>query len=110
MVVSTESNINRLLIMSGQITESKRKEFEQTFRMVSNTMPMDCEKHGLITDAGKEGQYHFYTLWPDEEALNRFAESGEYLLMKGAFHALGKFEEAWIGNAADAQKLIGKQL
>jgi len=38
MIVLVESNMNSFLIISGQIPVSKRKEFEQTFRLVSNTI------------------------------------------------------------------------
>ena len=105
MIVLDDSNISSFLIISGKITESKRKEFEQTFRMVSSTISMDCMMHKLAKDACKEGCYYFFSLWPDVEAMNKFKESGEYFLMTGAFHALGVIGENWSGNVADAQKL-----
>jgi hypothetical protein len=105
MIVLDDASINSFLIISGKITESKRKEFEQTFRMVSSTISMDCIMHKLATDACKEGYYYFFSLWPDVEAMKKFKESGEYFLMTGAFHALGAIGETWSGNVADAQKL-----
>jgi quinol monooxygenase YgiN len=105
MIVLDDSKINSFLIISGKITESKRKEFEQTFRMVSSTISMDCIMHKLTSDACREGQYYFFSLWPDAEAMKKFRGSGEYFLMTGAFHALGTIGETWSGHVSDAQKL-----
>jgi quinol monooxygenase YgiN len=106
MIVLDDSSINSFLIISGKITESKRKEFEQTFRMVSSTISMDCMMHKLTTDASKDGYYYFFSLWRDVETMKKFRESSEYFLMTGAFHALGTFGETWSGNVSDAQKLV----
>src|ERR1700709_2454247 len=103
MIVLDDSSINSFLIISGKITDSKKKEFEQTFRMVSSTISPDCLMHKLTSDAVKEGYYYFFSLWSGEEAMKRFIVSGEYFLMTGAFHALGSFGETWSGNVTTAQ-------
>jgi quinol monooxygenase YgiN len=109
MIVLVESNMNCFLIISGKIAESKRREFEQTFRLVSSTMAKGCLMHNLATDVNKEGYYHFFSLWSNDDEMKKFTESEEYLLMNGAFHALGFVEESWIGNIADRKKLCGDE-
>lgn len=110
MILLDDANINTFLIVSGKITESKRKEFEQTFRMVSSTISPDCIMHKLTLDISKEGHYHFVSLWPDDVTMKKFVASGEYFLMTGAFHALGSFGETWTGNVSDAKKNVGELL
>jgi quinol monooxygenase YgiN len=103
MIVLVESNMNSFLMISGQIKESKRREFEQTFRLASSAITRNCVTHHLTTDSTKEGYYYFFSLWPNETDLNRFAESEEFLLINGAFHALGVLDQSLTGNISGAK-------
>jgi quinol monooxygenase YgiN len=85
------------LVISGQITESKRREFEQTYRLAISTLTGKCLAHSLSYEPVKDGYYHFFSLWADEETLKKFMESMEYQLMKGAFHALGNMDRLLTG-------------
>ena len=105
MIVLVESHLNLFLIMSGIIAESKRREFEQTFRLASSTISRDCLLHKLATDVNRVGYYHFFSLWPDDSAMKKFIESEEFILLNGAFHALGSMDQAWTGNVSDTKKL-----
>jgi hypothetical protein len=104
MIVLVESNMNSFLVISGHIKESKRREFEQTFRLASSTITRNCLIHNLTTDSTQEGYYHFFSLWPNEMDLGRFAESEEFLLINGAFHALGVLDQSLTGNISDTKK------
>ena len=88
-------------MISGQIKESKRNEFEQTFRLAAGSMSGDCLICKLSTDISKEGYYHFFSLWVNEIALTRFNESVEYQMMNGAFHALGVVDQSYTGNLSE---------
>src|SRR5947199_10829973 len=103
MIASAESAMNSFLIISGHIKESKRREFEQTFRLASSTIAQNCLLHNLAADVNKEGSYHFFSLWENESAMKKFTESEEYILVNGAFHALGSMESSWTGIISDAK-------
>ena len=107
MIVLVE-NMNSFLIISGHIKESKRREFEQTFRLASSTITRNCLTHNLTTESTKEGYYHFFSLWSNEIDLGRFAESEEFLLINGAFHALGVLDQSLTGNISGTKKFKGQ--
>lgn len=92
---------NSILIISGLIASSKRKEFEQTYRLASSTITRECLFHNLTIDFEKEGHYHFFSLWASETDLNKFTGSVEYQMMNGAFHALGSIEQALTGSLSN---------
>ena len=91
MVVLVENSMNFFLIISGQIVQSKKKEFEQTFRLALSVKTEDCLVYNLSADISKDGYYHFFSLWMSDEALKRFMDSTDYELMNGAFHVLGSY-------------------
>jgi len=97
MTLLTDHETNSFLIISGRIDESKRNEFEQTFRLASGTMTSGCILHNLSADTSKERYYHFFSLWTSESALKRFIESAEYQMMSGAFQTLGYIDQAYTG-------------
>jgi quinol monooxygenase YgiN len=88
-MVMPEKNTNPFLIISGHISGNKRKEFEQTFRLAFSTLSGDCLTRSLSADIANEGQYYFFSVWTNDNALKLFMDSTEFLLMNGAFHALG---------------------
>ncbi|HSZ33758.1 MAG TPA: antibiotic biosynthesis monooxygenase [Puia sp.] len=98
--------MNSFLIISGQIGQSKKKEFEQTFRLAFSVKGEDCIAYNLSADISKEGYYHFFSLWTSDEALQRFMKSTEYELMNGAFHALGHVDQYFTGNVSETKNLI----
>ena len=101
MITLVDSEINSFLIISGQIKEAKRNEFEQTFRLAGSSMTGDCIVYNLTRDTNKEGYYNFFSLWVNESALKRFTESVEYQMMNGAFCALGFVDQSYTGNLSE---------
>jgi quinol monooxygenase YgiN len=106
MIVLVDSKMNFFLIISGQIAQSKKKEFEQTFRLALSVKTGDCLVYNLSADTSKEGYYHFFSLWTTDAALKNYMESTEYELMNGAFHALGHVDQSMTGNLSDTRNLI----
>jgi quinol monooxygenase YgiN len=106
MIVLVDSKMNYFLIISGQIAQSKKKEFEQTFRLAFSVKTEDCLVYNLSADTSKDGYYHFFSLWTSDEALKKFMESTDYELMNGAFHALGHIEQSMTGNISEAKHLV----
>ncbi len=106
MIILDENTMNFFLIISGQIAKSKKKEFEQTFRLASSVNSRDCLAYNLSSDTSKEDYYHFFSLWTTDKALKKFIESTEYELMNGAFHALGHIEQSFTGNLSDTRNLV----
>jgi quinol monooxygenase YgiN len=83
-----ESHIGHFLKISGEISNLKKKEFEQTIRFVFNQMPPECLEKNLTVDVNNENRYYFFTLWTDEKAKVKFMGTNEYQLIKGAYSAL----------------------
>src|SRR5664279_2195288 len=84
-----EKHISHFLKVSGVISNAKKKEFEQTIRFVFNQMPQECIQRDLSFDENK-GKYSVFSLWLNEHSLLKFMESEEFLLVKGAYSALGQ--------------------
>jgi hypothetical protein len=84
-----EKHTGHFLKISGEIPNDKKKEFEQTIRFVFNQLPQECIQRELSFDANSEGKYSVFSLWLDEHSLLKFMESEEFLLIKGAYSALG---------------------
>jgi quinol monooxygenase YgiN len=80
------------LKISGDISDNKEKEFEQTIRFVFNQLPDECIDRSLTQDTFNAGHYVFYSVWHNERALLKFMKSEEYDLIKGAFETLGFYE------------------
>ena len=59
-MVLVENSMHIFLIISGQIAESKKKEFEQTFRLAFSVKTEDCLVCNLSADTSKNGYYHFF--------------------------------------------------
>ena len=108
MITLAGNEKNSFLMISGQIRESKRNEFEQTFRLIAGSMPADCIIRSLSNDISKEGYYHFFSLWLNENALKRFTESVEYQMMNGAFHALGAEDHSYTGILSEMKSFSGR--
>ncbi len=106
MVVLVENSMNFFLIISGQIVHSKKKEFEQTFRLALSVKTEDCLVYNLSADTNKDGYYHFLSLWTSDGALRRFMQSSDYELMNGAFHALGHIDQFMTGSVSETRNLI----
>jgi quinol monooxygenase YgiN len=102
-----DKNMNYFLIISGQISGNKRKEFEQTFRLAFSSLSDNCIERCLSEDTSKEGNYYFFSLWSDENAMKIFKGSMEFQLMNGAFHALGFVIQTINGNVVESQRYIG---
>ena len=82
------------LKMSGIVPLGKRKEFEQTFRFVSNHLSRNCIEFNLFSDALDSNQYHFVALWLSPESMSSFCASNEFFLLVGAFKTLGLMERS----------------
>jgi hypothetical protein len=52
--------MDMFLVISGQITEGKRREFEQTYRVALSTLAGNCLVHSLSCDTLKGSYYHFF--------------------------------------------------
>ncbi|MEJ0082091.1 MAG: antibiotic biosynthesis monooxygenase [Puia sp.] len=94
----TESHLNHFLVISGHISGNKKKEFEQTFRLAFGSLSEDCLEYCLSVDTNKEGDYHFFSVWSNENAMKSFLNSMEFQLMNGAFHALGSIKKTMNGS------------
>jgi quinol monooxygenase YgiN len=97
----TESNLNHFLVISGYISPNKKREFEQTFSLAFSSLSGDCLECNLSADTHKEGNYHFFSLWSNEEAMKSFMISMEFQLMSGAFHALGTVKKTFSGHVIE---------
>ncbi len=89
------------LKMSGFIPPGKRKEFEQTFRFVSNQLSPDCLQCSLSADIFNTGVYYFYSVWPTAESLGAFYKSQEFQVLAGAFQTLGSPDQNTSGKQID---------
>jgi hypothetical protein len=89
--------------MSGFVPLSKHKEFEQTFRFVSNQVSPDCMQFSLAADIFVANEYHYYSLWPTAESLDAFCRSKEFLVIEGAFQTLGSQDQDIRGKKIDMQ-------
>jgi quinol monooxygenase YgiN len=96
-----EISTNRFMIISGQISAHKIKEFEQTFRLAFSTLSDECIKRSLSVDTNKDGYYYFFSIWTSEIAMKTFKDSMEFQLMNGAFHALGAVNHTLCGSVTD---------
>jgi hypothetical protein len=94
-----EKNICYFLKMSGWVQNAKRKEFEQTVRFVFNQLPSECLQRDLTIDGATGDQYLFNTLWLSQNSLLKFMESEEFILIKGAYSALGALNKVEQGVA-----------
>ena len=97
---------NPFLIISGQITVSKKIEFEHTFRIGFSSLSRDCLSRNLSEDCDQEGMYYFFSLWSNNSALQHFLESPEFQLLNGAFHALGSVSQTINGNVLKSEPEI----
>jgi hypothetical protein len=89
------------LTISGEISNGKKKEFEQTIRFVFNQLPQDCIKKELSFDDNPVGHCSFFSLWLSEKSVMKFMESEEFLLIKGAYSALGQMNNIVHGNSKE---------
>jgi quinol monooxygenase YgiN len=82
------------LKMSGIVPSGKRREFEQTFRFVSNHLSRNCLEFNLCADALVPNQYHFMALWATQESMDSFCTSNEFILLAGAYKTLGTLDQS----------------
>jgi len=81
------------LKLSGYIPETKQAEFEQTYRLSSTQIPKSCEEYSISKDVLNEGVYHFVSYWPLLNHMQAFKRSASFLIIIGAFKALGELYE-----------------
>jgi len=104
MLVGLENNVilNRsgtlipkmyYLKLSGLIPEEKQMEFEQTYRFVATQIPKSCTSFSISKDVLNEDTYYFTSIWSSSESLHNFSQSPVFLMLLGAFNALGKLRE-----------------
>ena len=82
-----------LLVVTGEIPTLKSQEFEKTYRLASGNFPTDCRQNWLARDTTNDARYIFFSAWNSQKSLDRFKESREYLLISGAFQALGNIQD-----------------
>ena len=85
------------LKLSGIIPEPKQKEFEQTFRFAISQIPKACNAYNMTRDALQEELFQFVSYWDSISALNAFKKSSTYLMLMGAYSALGILQENQTG-------------
>jgi hypothetical protein len=93
-----------ILVITGQIPDHKKKEFEQTYRLASSTIGKDCLFHNLTMDLSRSGHYQLFTIWSNDDDLKEFTESVEYQMMNGAFHALGSIGQSFTGSLSNLKE------
>ena len=91
------------LKVTGLVPSAKHKEFEQTFRFVSNHMPVNCLQQSLSADILNPNLYYFFSLWPSRESLLAFCHSKEYDVLMGAYKVLGSLEDNVNGPLVDVK-------
>ncbi len=89
-----KENTVHCLKMSGKIPLGKRKEFEQTFKFVSNQLSRHCIEFNLCSDTLMPNQYHFLSIWSTRESLDDFCCSNEFHLLAGVYKTLGILEHS----------------
>jgi hypothetical protein len=91
------------LKISGTISASKHREFQQTVQFIFNQLLPTCLSRNLTLDVIIPNLYHVYSLWQSEDALIAFKSSHEFELLKGAFKTLGEYHETMAGKKAEFQ-------
>ena len=91
------------LKLSGFIPESKRMEFEQTYRLVNTQILPTCKGYNISKDVLDEGVYHFVSYWSLPAHLQSFSHSAAFLMMMGAFKTLGELHEHASGEMMPAK-------
>lgn len=104
-----EKIICYFLKISGWVHDSKKKEFEQTIRFVFNQLPQECFQRNLTNDKNAGELYSFSSLWINERSLLKFMESQEFLLIKGAYSALGALKTV-IHGIVNEQEILDSKL
>lgn len=92
---------HHFLKISGFIRNDKQREFQQTVQFIINHLPLQCLESHLAADVFIPDQFHFFTTWDSETALNSFNSSEELELLKSAFYTLGTFESIVTGNKTE---------
>jgi len=98
-----DKDVLYFLKISGTISTSKQREFQQTVQFIFNHLSSACLDRNLSLDVITPNLYHFYSLWQSEDALLAFKSSHEYELLKGAYQTLGKYQDTMAGKKADVQ-------
>jgi hypothetical protein len=97
------------LKISGFIRNDKQREFQQTVQFIINHLPPQCLESHLTADVFIPDQFHFFTTWNSEAALNSFNSSEELELLKGAFYTLGSFQSTVTGSKTEGTVFHLKQ-
>jgi hypothetical protein len=98
------------LKLSGYIPETKQLEFEQTYRLVTTQIPRTCRGYNVSKDALDDGIYHFISYWPLQTDLKSFSKSASFLMIIGAFEALGELQENITGEMMDSKNDLAKTI
>jgi hypothetical protein len=91
-----------VIVSSGTVNESKRKEFEQTVKFILNHVPGGCTRQEFSIDVNVTGRYHLLIGWDSLEALNAFKSSDEVRMLQGAIDTLGESSEFLQGTLVDS--------
>jgi len=81
------------LKLSGYIPKNKQTEFEQTYRLAVTQIPRTCEEYNISKDALNEDVYYFVSYWTLSSQLHSFSQSPSFIMLTGAFMALGELYE-----------------
>jgi len=81
------------LKLSGYIPKNKQIEFEQTYRLAVTQIPRTCEEYNISKDALNEDVYYFVSYWPLLSQCQSFSQSASFIMLTGAFMALGELYE-----------------
>ena len=78
-------------------------EFEQTYRLMSTQIPGACARYNISKDALNEGVYHFISYWMYLKSMQSFSESAPFVMLNGAFKALGELYENVSGEITETR-------
>jgi len=93
------------LKLSGYIPKNKQIEFEQTYRLAVTQIPRTCEEYNISKDALNEDVYYFVSYWPLLSQCQSFSQSASFIMLTGAFMALGELYENSSGEIRKQQDL-----
>ncbi len=81
------------LVLVGLIPEGQHAEFEQTYSLVAGQMPSTCAGYQIKRDKKNQDKYRFVSYWTSSEEVKAFRKTPAYLMLNGAFLALGELIE-----------------
>ena len=78
-----------LLRVKGIISLNKKREFDQSLRLLVEQFPPKWHAVYVANDIIQQDVYYFDSVWESKEELNEFMDDQNYKVLMGAFKVLG---------------------